>query len=392
MKILVLEDDAKKKDNVLQQIKLACPDVRVETVSNFVAYTKKISVEKFDLIIVDLVVPTFSDDDPAMDMTDQIVINSRDLECPNFRTPMVALTSFDEKAEENFKDLNLKDITIVTFDEEHGNWKESIRGKVASCIPPINYEFVILCALPKEADAFMHAGYAVGERRVVNGLTCRELQVGTRIGVIVTAPRMGLVSAAVTSAQAIEIFKPRLICMSGISAGVHGKAKIYDVVIPDICHQNDAGKWTDNGFELEPYSVQLEHALKLEIEKIIADGSYKSAVSAGIVLQRDEFPEGTNSLEFSVYCAPASSGSAVVAEEGLAASLKSQHRKLSAFEMEAFALYEASRLSVSKPLFFSAKAVVDNGTASKGDDYHRVACVLSARAVYELLSRGVLSQ
>ena len=57
--------------------------------------------------------------------------------------------------------------------------------------------------------------------------------------------------------------------------------------------------------------------------------------------------------------------------------------------MESYALYEAARQSLERPLFFSAKAVVDNGNSSKGDEYHRVAAILSAKTVYEIISRGI---
>jgi hypothetical protein len=69
--------------------------------------------------------------------------------------------------------------------------------------------------------------------------------------------------------------------------------------------------------------------------------------------------------------------------------LKEQHRKNTAFEMESFALYEAARLSVSQPRFFSAKTVVDDGTETKGDHFHRIGCILSAKVVHELISRGL---
>lgn len=53
--------------------------------------------------------------------------------------------------------------------------------------------------------------------------------------------------------------------------------------------------------------------------------------------------------------------------------------------MESYALYEAARRSPLKPNYFSAKSVVDNGNTNKGDEYHRVAALISAKAVYGLI-------
>lgn len=391
MKILVLEDDEDKAASVSSQITEVNSDIQVALCDNFRDYLIAITKDTFDLIIVDLVVPRAPREPEQLDMTNSIIEVTRDFGCINFRTPVVALTRFDAKAEENFKDLNSKDITVVTYSEDDESWKLALRNKISLCVPPVRFEFVVICALAKETDAFVEAKYDVGAPKIIGGLACRELQIDGWRGVIVTCPRMGLVSCSITSAQAIEAFKPRLICMSGICGGVIGKAKIYDVVIPEICHQHDSGKWTDRGFEPEIYSVQLEHSLRLKLEEVVAGSRFKEIVARDVVLARTEFPEGSENLSFDIFLAPTSSGSAVVAEESKVKAIAGQHRKLSAFEMESYAVYEAARLSVDRPLYFSAKSVVDDGGPQKGDRFHRVACLLSAKVVYECL-RSVLAK
>lgn len=389
MKILILEDDDAKKDSVISLISEIDSEITIESVNNFCDYLKAITQDSFDLIIVDLVILAFSNEIEPQDMTERIIEVTRDFDCLNFRTPVVALTGFDDKAEENFKDLNSKDISVITFDGQSEQWKISIGDKVKSCIPPVHYDFVIICALPKEANAFSDAGYKVGEIKPYKNLSCRQIEIGAKRGVIVTAPRMGLVSSAITSTQAIDLFKPKLICMSGICGGADGEANIYDVVIPEICHQHDSGKWTNNGFEPELFSIPLDHGLRLKIEALISKSEFKTLIKKNVILQRNEFPKGTDSLEFDIFFAPTSSGSAVVADKENVALITGQKRKLSAFEMESFAIYEAARLSPIKPHFFSAKAVVDNGIL-KGDKFHRVACILSAKVVYECINSGLI--
>jgi nucleoside phosphorylase len=390
MKILILEDNLEKSTHVREEIKKAHAASEIALVENFRDFAVRVSQTKFDLIVADLVVPNFARQKETQDMTDEIINLLREEESINRSTPVIALTGYNATAERKFKNLNANDITVVTYDE-HGEWRECVRNKVAASVPSEKFDFVILCALEKEANAYAELGYKVGERQVSAGLTFQKIDINGHCGVIVTSPRMGLVSAAITCTRAIDIFNPRLVCMSGISAGVHSKSNIYDVVIPEICHQNDAGKWTEKGFELEAYPVQLDHVFKLHLERIIKSPDFVPSIAAGIQLRRSEFPSKSEVLGFKVYCAPASSGSSVIADEEAVGMLKGQHRKLSAFEMESFAIYEAARLSPSRPLYFSAKAVVDNGTLEKNDDFHRVACILSARVVYELIDRGVLA-
>ncbi len=389
MKILLLEDDLSKKESVEAALFSVDKEIYVEYVDNFMDFLKLVERNVYDLIIADLVVLRSPREREPVDMTSQIIDATRDHSNHNFRTPVIALTRFDTKAEGSFKDLNSKDITVITFDESDHKWKESLAYKVSSCTPAPEYDVVIVCALKKEADAFATAGYSVGETKVVGGLLSRTLQIRTYSCIIVTAPRMGLVSCAVTTTRAIELFKPKLVCMSGICGGVKGKSKIYDVVIPETCHQNDAGKWEDGVLKPEVYSVPLDHAFALKLDHLVSQENFPDLVAQGLKVQKSELPEESEELDFDIFLAPASSGSAVLADAEIVQSISGQQRKLSAFEMESFALYESARLSPSKPLYFSAKAVVDDGSTSKGDAYHRVACILSAKVVYECIAAGL---
>ena len=389
MKILVLEDDGVKLDIVLSEILSFFPTANLTTCVNFHEFTIKVSKESFDLVIVDLLVPRHKDSMEAEDLSEQLVDVLRDIDCPNFKAPALALTGFDAAAEENIQNLNKKDIQVVTFARDNDDWKEILRAKVTACVPSITYDFAIICALKKEVKGFEEAGYELAPSKGHLGLECRELKIGDKTGVVILSPRMGLVSCAITTAHTIDTFSPKIVCMSGICAGINGKSKIYDVVIPDICHQHDYGKWGANGFEPESYSVQLSREVNLKISEIIDTADFKSAIKAGMHLGKSEYPDDMETLEFEIYTAPTSSGSAVIADDIMVTKIKEQHRKLAAFEMESYAMYEAARLSHSQPKYFSAKAVVDDGGPSKGDNFHRIACLLSAKVVYELISRGV---
>lgn len=390
MKVLVLEDDDNKRSHIMAEIMSLGVSVDIDEVDNFVGYVRQVSTTIYDLIVVDLVVYHFSGDKEPTDVTTQIIDVTRDTDCPNFRSPVLALTRFNDKAEEQFVGLNRNDITILTFDEDTAHWKTAFRDKVLSCVPPVHYPFVIVCALKKEADAYAAAGYEVGETCSQSGLSCREIVIGGTVGVIVTAPRMGLVAAAITATQAISAFNTQLVCMSGICGGVKDRTRIYDVVIPDICHQNDSGKWTEAGFEPEMYSVQLANEMRLRLDALTSRPAFVETVKAGVVLRATEFPDGDDELKFKILLAPASSGSAVVAAGDTVGAVASQHRKLAAFEMESFAIYEAARLAATAPQYFSAKAVVDDGSPSKGDRFHRVACILAAKVVHGCIESWVV--
>lgn len=388
MKILILEDNGGKKDAIVAATREVQLNSEIKVVEYLKDYVLSVKSEEFDLIIADLVVRGFPGEEEPRDMTEQIIQHTRESSSANWKTPVVALTLYPQRAVENFEELNKRDITVITYDEE-GEWKKSLHQKLASCVPAQQFEFVIVCALPKEAEAFELAGFEVEKMELICELVCRRIKIGGRFGVIVTAPRPGLVSAAIVCTQTILMFRPRLVCMSGICGGVPRAAKIYDVVIADVCHQNDHGKFTPSGFEPELYCVQLDPGLRARIDTLISANGFADGIGREIVLSKNEYPDGMNDLRPRVFFAPGSSGSAVIGDEAAVAQLGVQQRKLSAFEMESFSLYEASRLAISRPKYFSAKCVVDDGSPNKGDHFHRVAAMISAKVVYACIEAGV---
>lgn len=390
MKVLILEDNDDKYTHIRTTLEADIPDCRIKRSGYFSQFVIDANSEKFDLVVTDLLVPMQKDAVNTIDVTHEIIITIRDTECPNFSTPVIAITFFSEIAQQNYEKFNRLDINIINYSVESQDWAEAFLLKARKSVPKKTYDFVIFCALEMEADAFECLNYEVGATYSTQGLTCRSIKIGGKEGVIIVPPRMGLVNAAITCSRAIDIFNPRLICMSGICAGIEGKANIYDVVISDLCHQHDSGKWTSEGFIPELYTVQIPHDTRIMINRLIKEPSFINFIKDGVILKKDEFPSDSDELNFEIKIAPSSSGSSVVASDKALEGIREQHRKMTSFEMESYALYEAARQSGNGLAYFSAKSVVDNGDQLKSDSFHRIACLLSSKTVCELINRGIV--
>lgn len=392
MKILLLEDEQHKIDSVTSFLNSLLPESTIEQVSTLFEFNRVLGATKFDLIILDLIVPRFKDSNETADTQQVIEAIRSEYRSINFKTPAIALTCYDVKAEENFRPLNELDITVITYLQESDVWKRALHRKI-DCLPAKQKaDFVIVCALEKEALAFYQTDAVVGSPEVIYGLNCRLISIDSRKGVIVTCPRMGLVTASITTSQALMAFEPAVVCMSGICGGALEASDIYDVVIADPCHQHDVGKWNDDKFAPEIYSVPVDFQLVQKFRQLISSDAISRKLAAGVVLDRPEFPPNKNQFEFKIKIAPASSGSAVVADQKIVEQIKTHQRKCAIFEMESYAVYEAARLSPLQPYYFSAKTVVDNGTSDKSDEFHRVGCILSARLVVELLKSTPIAE
>lgn len=392
MKIFVLEDSDSKFNRVAEVINkrswLTKP--KITRASCFMDAQRILERDVYDLLILDLVAPLRAQGDPE-DLTNDISSLRIDELCLNRATPAVALTQFEARANDGFNSLNKLGITIVTYDPSSEDWHESISRAVEHSQPPITYDYVIICALRKERDAYDDLGFQIGDEVIIDDLSCKSITISGLSGIIVVPTRMGLVSSAIACTKVIERFRPKVIAMSGICAGFDNAAKIYDVIVPERCYQHDSGKWTKAGFVLEPYQAALENSTRLEIDRIINRKGFCDEMVAGIEALPAELPEDQSSLSCTVKLAVSSSGSSVVASNTQSKAMKDYHRKGTAFEMEAYAVYDSAVSSCHKPAYFSAKCVVDNGGTSKGDAYHRVACILSAKVcgsiIVELLNK-----
>jgi nucleoside phosphorylase/CheY-like chemotaxis protein len=389
MKILLLEDEDQKRADIVAEVRATAPAAEITEVKNWLDYSNRVHDQKFDLILLDLLVPRSARDPRIEDHHVQLIETTRAYGAKSFLTPAIVLTKFLDTSEAFFPELNKVDITVISFDD-NGEWKPALAAKIRASEPKVRYEYIIVCALAKEVAAYESTSSTVGPLRTVSGLACREITIDGSKGTIVQLPRMGLVSSAVVTAYAIERFEPKLVCMSGICGGIPGNSEIYDLLISDVCHQHDVGKWGDDGFRAEHYDIQLRPTLRNRLEELVHDGGVAARLIEGLELGRSEYPESMERFKLNMRLAPMSSGSAVMAEQGKTASLTGDQRKLAGFDMEIFSVYEAARLSHLEPSFFAVKSVVDDGDRNKGDRFHRVGALLSARFVVETIRSGAL--
>lgn len=389
MRILVLEDEDDKFKEIQEHIHLITPDFTIRREKNWLDYSRAIIGTKFDLIILDLLVPRSPRDNTVEDHHESLVSTTRDYNSKSFSTPAIVLTRHNLDAGDFVHDLNKVDINVIPFND-HGDWKEALKVKILASQPKKKFEFVIVCALEKESVAFEGLTDTWGPIKTISGLVCREVLIGAYKGVIVRAHRMGVVAAAVVATMALERFEPRLVCMSGICGGVSGESEIYDLLVTQICHQHDAGKWSSKGFKSEHYDVQLDVDVHSKLIELCSDAELMKSLIEEVDPAKSEVPKGKERITCNIRSdAVTSSGSAVIAEDGRISTLAAGQRKLAGFDMEVYSIYEAARHAVNKPAFFAAKAVVDDGGRNKGDHFHRIGCLISAKFIVNAIRAGI---
>lgn len=389
MKILILEDELEKLEKIEVVISDIGKDIILEKCNNYADFRGLLDKEKYNLIIVDLLVPALQDSEP-IDVTKNMVANIRDQDCLNVHTPVIALTQYSNSADKNYKELNTKNITVIEFLPDE-RWKSTLSDRVSENVPPLHFDFLIFCALDMEAQAFCKLNYTKDDLKIYNGFEYREIRIDNFKGCIITIPRMGLVNASITITRAIEVLKPRLVTMSGICAGLTGKASIYDVIIPTTCYQHDAGKWAEEGHLAELYPVQIDESLRQAINVKVQKGDFLRKVMKPIKdkIEKEMIPDDQSRVSPNIKMGVTSSGSSVIADHKMHEIIQATHRKLLAFEMENYALFESSRLSTNRPITFAVKCVVDNGNSIKNDRFQDIGSQIAASTVYHLI-KGIM--
>ena len=355
MRILIIDDSADKLRRLLTVLQSSGVDRASIDVSRSSADAlAKLRGTSYDIAILDLLLPARDEDEARLETSLDLLreINEHD----ELRKPahLIGFTAYPD-AEAAAQPYFSKTLwTVVRFDPTSDAWEEQFRRVVeyvesASVQPRTRVYEVDLCILtalqvpelaavhnipwrweppePMDDSTFVRRG-----RFSSNG---HEFQ-----AISACAPRMGNVAAALLTAKVIERYKPRFVVMAGICAGIKLKVNLGDVVLFSPCWEWASGKVVpdeDEGSYLEPapHQIPVAEFVLARAEQFRADGNYWLTLRDGFPSQVDGLPK--------LVIAPAASGPSIVAYGDYAESLKLQHRKLTAIDMEAYGLTSAAQ-------------------------------------------------
>lgn len=402
MQILVVEDEAEK----LRLIESALYEIPGVTESNVVvvhdAHRAKVAInsKKFDLLILDINVPVrggqSAEKDGGLDVL-RFVKRATSARAPTY---ILGLTAYEESYSKAEADFSWPVWRLLRFSYSDVSWiaslKEAVQFLVSGAAPPFyndgasyHIDLGIVVALPEEAAPVLDllqekADVCVGhdDARYVRGKFFIDGMSPIEV-VMVVAPKMGISSAAIAASKLIHGFRPKLLAMCGICAGVRGRANLGDVIVADPTWDWGSGKWREDEkgevhFLQAPYQWRLDQGLS---ERAKALGDDKSLLDR--IFQ--SWKNGRPDERPKVIVEAMASGSAVLQSSRVVASLIEQHKNLVGIEMEAFGVFSAAEYASNpKPKCIVAKAVCDFGDEHKNDKAHDFAAYVSANFIHAL--------
>jgi nucleoside phosphorylase len=306
---------------------------------------------------------------------------------------IVGLTAYSEVRDEAARRFAEDLWMVIQYDVGSDSWAEQLRRKIeyiqlaqrSEPIPGFETFLGVVTALqdlelralldvpwnwtnhflPSDASPYFKGTF---KRRAVN---CDV--------VAVSAPRMGLTAAAVTTMKLIGAFRPRFLAMVGITSGIRGRCQLGDIIAVDPGWDWGSGKLSARGsnvsFQPAPHQIGIDSFLLGKLGLFAQDGGALDAI-------RRSWKGPAVEHILRMHIGPVASGAAVLADKAVSQQIIEQHRKLLGVEMETYGVYAAAQeSSLPQPKAFSLKSVSDFADSTKGDDFQKYAAFTSAQAL-----------
>lgn len=399
MKVLIIDDNiskAGKLAKVLSEEGIERGDI--EIVSCAMEGRKRLREQRFDLLVIDLLLPLREEDEPELNTALNLIkeITERDV---YFKpSNIVGFTAYADAAIEANSAFNQRMWTIVSYDPTSNSWETQFRYmahylvKSLNQSTPLHYgtDICVVTALQIEMDAVYRLPWAWEEPEPLDDSTFirrASFTVNEQTFQVVTAcaHRMGSVSAALLTSKLINAFSPRFIAMTGICAGIKEKVNIGDVVLFEPVWEWPSGKLVDGDggtyLQPSPHQIPIADFIVARAEEMRNDKNLWVGIQSS-------WPAEAPAHTLNLVVGPGASGSAVIADSATVPAIKLQHRKVTAVEMEAYGVCAAARCSTSpKPTAIIMKSVCDFADDNKSDKWQPYASYTSAQGMHAFFNR-----
>jgi len=209
---------------------------------------------------------------------------------------------------------------------------------------------------------------------------------GSRSVRIVTLRQLekGLTTAAITATKALCIWKPSVVVMTGICAGVRGSVGLGDLVVATQCFEHSSGQLRDG--HLIPFQnrVAIQPWLLDFLTSLTDSPAMLQQIQAGYT---QPLPDGFVS---NIHYGAMACGPHVIKDQAYIDQLKAREYSLLGLDMESYGVALAASMcsTHAKTIFpLIVKGVTDFADSGKSDTWHDYCSYASAAFVLALLEQ-----
>jgi nucleoside phosphorylase/CheY-like chemotaxis protein len=424
LQILLVEDDDLKFECVKHRLDIELDDLSVNFVraADYESALSALRSKYFDFVVLDLLIPNVGGA-PSINASTHLLhmLMKGDLIAPSF---VIGLTGYSEKMKEVGDLYREYFLALEMFSFDDFGWasriarqiRYMIRARLAGLkfqMESHGIDIVIFTARHDNEFVpirdFLYRGQDV---KVGHPLIEREINFGEIRGksaaltsAIISVNEVGLAPTAAMVAQAVSVFRPKLVATLGMCCGFALEQCAHPRKLADVIVSREISLWDETKFIeadeekgtaadpkersktrmvddklREPVGEIMETlttAINKRLLKEVKKARWKSAVARFKPFMR-EVPEA-------IYAASVS-GSSLVADSAKIAQIIDRHKRAIGLEMENYALYTTiDFLSGLKPSKLAIKGVADFGDGQKKDDVQKLASTLSAVTFLEIV-------
>jgi len=402
MNVLIVDDTHQKVEKVCEVLNSLDQEVQIVHETNVASARRRLRNEKFDLLLIDLKLPSNAGATPTdrggLDFFDLLLRDNKSC----FPGEVLFVTSEDGLFSNMQSEVLSRGCVICEVSDRVTDWKKLLSGKASLALKRASrnnpkVDVAVVTALGSELDAVLQLDYGWTDFRVAEDPTLYhfgriQLENGeSRSIVAASALRKGMAASAAIATKLVLNFEPSILAMTGICAGVKGKANLGDVVVGSPTWDWGSGKHAEaddgsNVFRLSPKQADLGVGIENMCDEISRCATFTGRVRDG---WRGDLPPG----KFGCHIGPMASGASVIANESVAVEIANQNRDLIAIEMEAFAVMVATEYSTIRPTIgIAIKSVCDYADSQKHDGWQPYAAYTSASFADEFFKRFLAAQ
>lgn len=405
MKLLIVDDNDVRLPKIIDYLTatMGVPREDIHTETTGQGARDALMLRTYDLLVLDVLLKLRPESEP--DIETSIGLMTEIVETTELRKPrhLIGITAYADAESEARKVFQRRAWTILRSSDMNAEWLEPLGQSVRYIREQreererlaFDVDVVLVTALQLEMDA-VHTGWQWDPAEPLDDTSFirrGRFSSGGRTCTVISAvaPRMGMVSACHLTSKLIERFRPRIVAMPGICAGVRGKAQLGDVIFASMAWDYQSGKHVMDsasvpGFLIDPHFIQVEPAIASKWTILSADDNLRVSAWQG---WKPRYPQPPTLLQ-----GPVASGSAVLANASITDQIVRQQRKCIGVEMEAYGVFFAVEMAPHpKPMACVMKSVCDFADEKKGDGHQEYAAFTSAyflRAYFERYMRDLV--
>jgi nucleoside phosphorylase len=399
MKTLIVDDQYDGKVRVVSSILRSIGVTDLEQVGTAKDALKRLRSAKYDMLILDLQIPAELGGE-VEELGGKVLLEFIELDKKiNKPTSVVAITSHADsfaQCEEFFQQRGWQLILGVDDSEKLTALFTTQLAHVASSNDDVDVVIITALArtelqavlnLPMNWEQFTSLGdsarYWRGQFQSISG--------GIRSVIAVNCPSMGMPAASAVTATVCQKFRPKIVLMTGIAAGIAGKVELGDILVASPSWDWGSGKLTVKNDKVTflgaPNQIPLDPGFRAVLEEISVQRRYMDEIYS-------EWKGGKRpSHDLNLHVGPLSSGAVVLEDPATVEMIQGQHRNTIGVEMEAYGVMSAVFYTASPGTkVLVMKSVCDFADPHKNNDWQAYAAYTSASLAYKFLVNHAFDQ